>query len=86
MFYRSSNQKTPIQLVADKLFMSFDGLHTHNSPRKIDHPKCTILAKDTIVLDIIFQNYSQEYLFEDIICENCSSGISESMNQHSLCS
>ena len=66
--------------------MSFDGLHTHNSPRKIDHPKFTILSKDTIVLDIISQNYSQEYLFEDIICENCSSGISESMNQHLLCS
>ena len=85
MFYRSSNRKTPIQLVADKLFMSFDGLHTHNSPRKIDYPKFTILAKNTIVLDVLFQNYFKKSLFEDVIRDNVSSGISKSMNQHSPC-
>ena len=59
--------------------MSIDGLHTSNSPRQIDNPKCTILAKNNIVLDDIFQNYFKESLFEDIICEDCSSGSSESI-------
>ena len=45
----------------------------------MDHPKCTILENDTAVLDIIFQNYFQESLLEDVICENCSSGSSESI-------
>ena len=62
--------------------MSLDGLHTPNSPRKIDYPKCTILANGTIVLDVIFQNYFKESLFEDVVRENCSSGSSESINQH----
>ena len=61
--------------------MSLDGLHTSNSPRQIDHPKCTILEKDTIVLDDIFHNYSKESLFEDVICENCSSGSSEPIKE-----
>ena len=43
------------------------------------HPKCTILANDTVVLDVIFQNYFQESLLENVICENCSSGSSESI-------
>ena len=59
--------------------MSLDGLHTSNLPRQIDHPKFTILANDTVVLDVIFQNYFQESLLEDVICENCSSGSSESI-------
>ena len=49
--------------------MSLDGLHTSNPPRQIDHPKCTILAKDTIVLDDIFQNYFNLSLFDDFICD-----------------
>ena len=71
--------KTPVGLVSDKLILSLDGLHNSNFPRQIDHPKCTILAKETIVLDVIFQNYFQESLFEDVICKNCSSGIYESI-------
>ena len=59
--------------------MSLDGLHTSNSPMQIDHPKCTIFSKDTIVLDFIFRNYFKGLLFEDVICENCSSGSSESI-------
>ena len=59
--------------------MSLGGLHASNLPTQIDHPKCTILAKDTVVLDVIFQNYFQESLFEDFICKHCSSGSSESI-------
>ena len=59
--------------------MSFDGLCTSISPRKIDHPKCTILAHNTIVLDVIFQYYFKESFFEDVICEKFSSGGYEPM-------
>ena len=59
--------------------MSLEGLPTFNSPRKIYHPKCTILANDTVILDVIFQNYFHESLLEDVICENFSSGGSESI-------
>ena len=37
--------------------MYLDGLHISNSPRQIDHPKFITLAKYTIVLYEIFQNY-----------------------------
>ena len=46
--------KTPVELVTDKLSMYLDGLHTFNPRRQIDYPKCTILEKDTVVLDVIF--------------------------------
>ena len=46
---------TLVEIVTDKLIISLDGLHSYNFPRKIDHPKCTILAKDTVVLDVIFR-------------------------------
>ena len=59
--------------------MSIDGLHTSNSPRQVDHPRCIIMANDTVVLDVIFQNYFQESLLKDVVCENCSSGSSESI-------
>ena len=59
--------------------MSLDGLHTSNYPRQIDHPKCKILENETVVLDVIFQNYLQGSLLGDVICENCSSGSSESI-------
>ena len=39
---------------------SLDDIHTLNAPRKIYHPKCTILEKDTIVLDVVFKNYFKE--------------------------
>ena len=57
--------------------MSLDGLHTPNPPRKIDHTRYKILAKDTIVLDGIFRNYFKESLLEDVIYDNCSSCSSE---------
>ena len=73
-----SKFKTKFELVTDKLIMSLDGLHIFNLPRQIYQSKLTILANDTVVLDVIFQNYFQESLLEDFICENCSSGRSES--------
>ena len=66
--------------------MSLYGLHTENSPRQIDHTKFTILAKYTIVLDIIFQNYFKKSLFEVVICENCSPCSSESIRSTSTVS
>ena len=72
-----SKLKTPVELVTDKLILSLGGLHTSNSPRKMDHPKCTILENDTVVLDVIFHNYFQESLLEDVICKNCSAGTFE---------
>ena len=58
--HRCSKLKTTVELVTDKLIISLDGLHTSNSPGQIDHPKCTILAKDTVILGVIFQNYFPE--------------------------
>ena len=37
------------------------------------------METDTIVLNVIFHNYFQEYLLEDVICENCSSDGYESI-------
>ena len=50
--------------------MSLEGLIISNLPRQIDHPKCTILENDTVVLDVIFKNYFKESFLEDVICEN----------------
>ena len=38
-----------------------------------------MLEKDTPVLDDIFQNCFKESLFEEVICEHCSSGSYESI-------
>ena len=76
-----SKGKTPIELFYDKCIMSLDGLHTSDSPRQIDHPKCTISARDTIVLDENVNNYFKESLFENFICEYCSSGSSDSIKK-----
>ena len=71
--------KTPVELIYDKLSMSLDGLTTYNLPRQIDHPKCTILTKDTVVLDVISQNYFKDSSLDDVICEKIPSGGSESI-------
>ena len=76
---RCSKLKTPVELISDKLIMSLEGIPTSKSPRKIDHPKCTILTKDTAVLDVILQNYFKDSFLDDVICENCSSGGSKSI-------
>ena len=59
-FQRCSTLRTPFELITDKLIISLDELLTSNSHKQINHPKCTILANDTIILDVIFQNYYQE--------------------------
>ena len=59
---------TPVELVTDKMIMSLDGLDTSNLTRQIDHPKSTIFANETSVLDVILQNYFQESLLDDVIC------------------
>ena len=51
----------------------------------MDHPKCTILEDDTIVLDAVCHIYFKESLFEDVICENSSSCSFESIKQYSQC-
>ena len=69
-FQRCSKLKTPVELISDKLIISLEGLPTSNLPRRIDHPKCTILAKETVVLDMILQKYFKDLFLDDVICEN----------------
>ena len=57
--------------------MFLEELPTFNSPRQIDHPKRTILTKDTVVLDVMLQKYFKDSFLDDVICENGSSGGSE---------
>ena len=59
--------------------MFLEGLPTSNFSRQIDHPKYTSLKKGTVVLDQILQNYFNDSLLHDVICENCSSHSSESI-------
>ena len=66
--------------------MSLEGLPTSNSPRQIDYPKCTILTKDTVILDVILQKYFKDSFLDDVICKNCSSGGSESTKSASTVS
>ena len=76
---RCSKLKTPVEVISDKLIMFIEGLPTSNLPRQNNHPKCTILTKDTVVLDVILQKYFKDSFLDDVICENCSSGGSESI-------
>ena len=69
--------KQPAEVISDKLIMFLDGLPTSNSPRQIDHPKCTTLTKDTVVLDVMLQNYFEDSFLYEVIYKNCSSGRSE---------
>ena len=59
--------------------MYLEGLPTYNSLSYIDHTRCTILKKDSVVLDFILQKYFKFSFLEDVICENCSSYGSESI-------
>ena len=77
--HRCSQLKTPVNLVAEKLIMSIDELHTYNLPRQNDHQKYTVLENDTVVLDAIFQKYFQKSFLKDVICEFFSSGSYESI-------
>ena len=58
--------------------MYLEGLPNSGSPRQIDHPKCILLTKDTVVLHVVLQNYFKDSFLDDVICENCSPGGSES--------
>ena len=71
--------KQPAEVIYDKLIMILEGLPTSDLPRQIDHPKCTISTKDTVVLDVMLQNYFKDSFLDDVICEDCSSGGSESI-------
>ena len=64
-----SKSKTPVEVVSDKLIMFLEVLPTSNSSRQIDHPKFTSLKKGTVVLDHILQNYFNDSLLHDVICE-----------------
>ena len=54
--------------------MSLEGLPTSNLPRQIDNPECTILTKETVVLDVILYKYFKASFLDDVICEMFSSG------------
>ena len=74
---KCSKLKTPVEVVSEILIMFLEGLPTSNSSRKIDHPKDTSLKKGTVVLDHMLQNYFNDSLLDDVVCENCSSHGSE---------
>ena len=76
---RCSKLNIPVELVYDKLIVYIEGSPTYNLPRKMYHPKCTILTKDTAVLDVILQIYFKESFLEDVICNSFSSGGSKSI-------
>ena len=59
-FQRCSKLKPPVEVISDKLIMIIEGFPTSNSPRQIDHPKCNILTKDTVVLDVILHKYFKD--------------------------
>ena len=76
---RCSNMKQPAEVISDKLMMVIEVLPSSDSPSQIDHPKCTILTKYTVVLYVMLQNYFKDSFLDDVLCENCSSGGSESI-------
>ena len=71
--------KQPAEVISDKLMIIIEVLPSSDSPRQIDHPKYTTLTKDTVVLDVMLQNYFKNSFLDDVICENCSSGGFESI-------
>ena len=71
---RCSKLKTTVDLISDQIIMSLKGFPTSNSPKQIDHPKCTILTKYTVVLDVIIHKYFKDSFLDEFICENYSSG------------
>ena len=77
--HRCSNMKPYFEVIYDKLIMSLEVLHNSNFSRQIDHPIYTTLTKDTVVLDVMLQNNFNDSFLDDVICENYSSGGSESM-------
>ena len=76
---KCSKLKTTVEVVSDKLITFLEGLHTSNLSRQIYHPKYTSLKKSTVILDQILQNYLNDSLLHDVICEIFSSHGSESI-------
>ena len=64
-----SSLKTPVEVDYDKLIMFLEGLPTSNKYSKMDHTKYTSIKKGTVVLDQISQNYFNDSLLHDVICE-----------------
>ena len=71
--------KPHFEVISDKLFMFLEVLPNSNLSRRTDHTKYTTLTKDTVVLDLMLQNYSKDSFLENVICKNCSSGGYESI-------
>ena len=59
--------KPPAEVISDKMIMILEGLPTSNLSRQIDHPKCTTLTKDTVVLDVMLQNHFKDSFLDDVI-------------------
>ena len=59
--------------------MIIEGYPNYDLYRQIDHPTCTILKKETVVFDVMLQNYFKYSFLDDVICELFSSGGSESI-------
>ena len=52
--------------------MVLDGIPTNLEHRPIHYPRFTAIKKGTVVLDEIFQQYFNDSLLHDVLCENCS--------------
>ena len=76
---KCSKSKTPVEVVSDELIIFLEELPTSNLSRQIDHPKYTSIKKGTFVLDQILQNYFNDSLLHNVICEKISSHVSESI-------
>ena len=70
---KCSSLMTPAKVVSDKLIMILKGIPTSNEYSPIYHTKYTSIKKGTVVLDEIFQNYFNDSLLHDVICDDCSS-------------
>ena len=66
--------KPSFEVISDKLIMFLEVLLTSHLRRQIDHPKCNTITKDTVVLDLMLQNYFNDLFLDDVICKNGSSG------------
>ena len=71
--------KPHFEVISDKLIMLIEVLPNSNLSRRIDHPKYTTLKNYTVVLDVMLHNYFKDSFLDNVICENCSSGGSESI-------
>ena len=71
--------KPHFEVISDKLIIFLEVLPNSNFSSQIDNSKYTTLTKDTVFLNVMLQNYFRYSFLDDVICENCSSGGSESI-------